>query len=217
MSLRDYPRKSGDRTRVVLVKCSNCGVGSEKYRSRLRRSKNFFCNKKCHRAWQKTLTGEQAARWNGGMTNRGPAAKARKARYRERNRVEIRSKNIAYFEANPDKKSRYRRINRDKWLPKAVRWSQARRARERGAIGSYTDAEWSALRRKFRDICPRCGKLCTPSVDHIVPLSRGGSNDISNIQPLCLSCNCKKHARLIICYLPWRGSPMHENINTGSN
>lgn len=33
------------------------------------------------------------------------------------------------------------------------------------------------------------------TIDHIVPLAKGGTNDLENLQLLCRSCNCKKGAR----------------------
>lgn len=43
--------------------------------------------------------------------------------------------------------------------------------------------------------CQSCGKTAQDSqlsLDHIIPLATGGSNDISNLQTLCLDCNRQK-------------------------
>lgn len=41
--------------------------------------------------------------------------------------------------------------------------------------------------------CVCCGSTATPlDVDHIVPASLGGSDDLGNLQTLCRGCNTKK-------------------------
>lgn len=79
-----------------------------------------------------------------------------------------------------------------------------RRALEEGAEGSHT-------RQDFLDLCSRLqwrcfygGGLLTPQTateDHMVPYSRGGSNDINNIVPACQHCNSKKGTRTAIEYI----------------
>lgn len=45
--------------------------------------------------------------------------------------------------------------------------------------------------------CVSCGTSEDLSVDHIHPVSRGGSNDMANLQTMCLPCNMSKGAKIV--------------------
>lgn len=70
-------------------------------------------------------------------------------------------------------------------------------ARKKGAQGSYTPQEWRDLCALYDHRCLCCGKEEKLTADHVVPLSRGGDNTISNIQPLCQPCNSSKGVQTI--------------------
>lgn len=70
---------------------------------------------------------------------------------------------------------------------RSERLSQARK------IGRHTAEEWDEMRALFRGACVRCGASDSSLVrDHVVPIYKGGSDGIDNIQPLCTKCNCRK-------------------------
>jgi 5-methylcytosine-specific restriction enzyme A len=46
-----------------------------------------------------------------------------------------------------------------------------------------------------RNACCLCGTTENLTIDHIIPLAKGGTNDLSNFQTLCRQCNSRKGDR----------------------
>lgn len=65
---------------------------------------------------------------------------------------------------------------------------------------SHTYWDWELLKKQYGYTCPCC-KKGEPEIrlteDHIIPLSKWGSDLIENIQPLCQHCNSMKHTKTI--------------------
>jgi 5-methylcytosine-specific restriction endonuclease McrA len=75
--------------------------------------------------------------------------------------------------------------------------------------GHHTKKQWTELLSKYKK-CPICNRLWVNipqrpdkrykyvwTKDHIIPITKGGTDDISNIQPLCYQCNSAKCNREI--------------------
>lgn len=66
--------------------------------------------------------------------------------------------------------------------------------RLKNSEGSHTVQEWKKLKEKCNNTCVCCNKINVKLTrDHIIPLIKGGSDYIKNIQPLCRNCNSKKY------------------------
>jgi 5-methylcytosine-specific restriction endonuclease McrA len=109
-------------------------------------------------------------------------------------------KNKEWRIKNRERKNQLRAEWAKKHPEKERFWSILDNARRRGAKGSFTFEEWEELKKRYNYTCPMCGRKepeIKLTVDHIVPISKGGTNDISNIQPLCLECNLKKGTKTL--------------------
>jgi len=82
---------------------------------------------------------------------------------------------------------------------KAREYANRRRVRKVDAEGSHTEQEWQELKALYGNKCiyPGCSETTRLTRDHVVPLSKGGSDYITNIQPLCKPHNSSKLAKEI--------------------
>lgn len=140
---------------------------------------------------------ERRRRW---VESHPDAERSRKKRWNDANRQRIRGQ--AKIRPSAAKANEYAKRWRDR-NPEKVRANvEARRALKLGAPGSLTADEWRAILKKWGNKCALCGKPGKKKFggsltkDHIVPLSRGGTNYAHNIQPAHRSCNARKNAGL---------------------
>lgn len=121
--------------------------------------------------------------------------------YEAENIVERRKQALAYRDRNVDScLARARRWKAEN-PEKAKNHLRKRRALKYSASGSHSHEDISAILSAQKAKCASCKKKLSVEgpgkyhIDHVMPLSKGGSNDKYNLQILCPSCNLSKHAK----------------------
>lgn len=139
--------------------------------------------------------------------------------YQSEWRKEQRRLNTDYAKRQRKLKIEYSKTKRGKEMYKNSRkrnmktileGNRKRQLLKKGVIGTHKPKEWFELKRKYNFCCMGCGisedelkekyketYFTKLTRDHIIPINKGGTDFINNIQPLCVSCNAKKRDKII--------------------
>lgn len=66
---------------------------------------------------------------------------------------------------------------------------------------------WAEKLKLYGSRCYWCGRkleFWEVTQDHLTPTSRGGSDDLQNLVPACMNCNCQKNDKTAAEYREWR-------------
>lgn len=74
-------------------------------------------------------------------------------------------------------------------------------------MASITKEDKYQLQEDF-GVCTYCGEEAQTAFDHVIPISQGGADDISNQVPACQSCNSSKSNQDVIEWCKQRGDPV---------
>lgn len=116
--------------------------------------------------------------------------------WRDAHRGSLNERNRKYRDENPEKIRAYKAQYIKDHPEESRHWTSTRRARKIGNGGSHTLDQWLAKVDLLGYCCVYCGREdLSLHKDHKVPLSRGGTDDITNIVPACQNCNNRKGRR----------------------
>jgi hypothetical protein len=211
---REYAARQRARTREAQVKvCACC-----KRRLPLDHTGPLRCSETCaelvrargrasakrRRAANPEKLRQATADWK---AKNPDAVRAMVKRWKVENKEHVREYQQEWQRANPERVREFGRINyarhREEGKERTRQWRlknpeharalrSAYRARQLRAPGAHSHVEWLARCAQFQHRCFYCDAEAVLTADHLIALSAGGSNDIENVVPACLSCNASK-------------------------
>lgn len=164
----------------------------------------------------KTCTCERTKQRRAAGLENQEKRRAGNKRHYWRNPEKRRAASLRWYERNRDKlKARFREYlkqHRERRLVEMREWvkanpekrranTQRRRARQLEAPGSCTGTQWEARLAYFGNRCRYCGTDKKLGMDHMIPLSRGGSAWASNLVPCCNRCNRSKGSKTFLEFI----------------
>jgi 5-methylcytosine-specific restriction endonuclease McrA len=139
--------------------------------------------------------------------------KSKSQEYAKKYRLEhldiIKARFKSWFKQNREHKrqcdSAYGKKYRQEHPEKGREYDHRRRVRELNAPGSgFTDTEWQTLKSDYGYHCAYCNQKKPLTIEHVVPLDKGGAHEAENIVPACKSCNSGKRNKSLLFYMMHR-------------
>lgn len=155
-----------------------CGLCARRLSADARADRRY-CDWRCRNArWKRdNLEKDRAIRWSWQVRNRAHRAEIHR-RWYELNREAVIRKTVEWQREN--------RVRRNVYL---------RGRRERISSEHWTADDFDRAAALLDGACSYCGSTDNLTLDHVVPLARGGQHRVENLVAACKPCNSRKHAR----------------------
>lgn len=166
---KDKQKKDGLRS-----SCKACKKAYDKAYVENNKEKKYASNK----AWNETNPNYKAAY-------------DKKRRKKLRDEIN-RKKREYYHNGGKEVEKAWRKLNNEKVNEYARNAKSKRRELEKSSTITYSKfSKWTKTQPK---VCKYCGEDCSSNyhVDHVIPLSKGGKHDLSNLTIACQTCNISK-------------------------
>jgi 5-methylcytosine-specific restriction endonuclease McrA len=149
---------------------------------------------RAYRAANAERISARVAKWAKANPDR---VKAKAARWRETHPTASRLATKQSYAKHREKRLSYMAAYRVANLEQYRAAQSLVRAKRRGVPGTYSPTDIARLFATQHGRCAYCRKSIRNGyhVDHITPISKGGSNWPRNLQLTCVSCNLRKHAK----------------------
>lgn len=198
----------------MLLKCSDCqqylpvdSFGPDKSK---KRGYNYRC-KSCathqSREWEKSEKGRlyrksmlpNKRQYMNLRYQIDPDYRARKYEYRRSENAKL---SVKRFRQTPHGRAQYIKIKKKyqsshkaKFLKRLVRIRRRTLLKRKGIAATLTSSEWQQILVRYGNRCVYCGSHERLTMDHYIPVSKGGTHTKENVVPACLDCNRHKNAR----------------------